>query len=327
MSKTQIYTSIEFFGGGFHTQYPLTEGFLPTNHPSVWMTRKMPIDNQHKYHFMNQYGGCNGEWANGDYRLKITVHYKYLPNNYGTPNDLIQEYTFKVDMETVPGHNCGAPIHSSFNKPNIKTVVIPDVIRTSSITTKGGGLPDPLIIHASRIIVDNIITSGTNIILRAENDIVIEPQGGIDLPSGSPFSVISEILPGIFNHPSGLSPISTDELKTFCTGSGYKNNQSLKSSATQNRGLSNEIGLVSSYSLHPNPSTSLTTLTIENPSAEQASVRVYDLVGREVYSQDMRDVSASNNTLEISTNGWNTGIYIVKVIHGEVEKSIKLEVR
>ena len=56
-------------------------------------------------------------------------------------------------------------------------------------------------------------------------------------------------------------------------------------------------------------------------------MRVYDLIGREVHASDMRDVSPSNNKLEISTDGWNTGIYIVKVIHGEVEKSIKLEVR
>lgn len=125
---------------------------------------------------------------------------------------------------------------------------------------------------------------------------------------------------------SVLSPVNwADVLNSHCKSKAkYDPIYQKLASATPSRSKSD---FLTTLTLQPNPSTSLTTLTIENPSAEKASVRVYDLIGREVYSQDMRDVSESNNKLEISTDGWNTGIYIVKVIHGEVEKSIKLEVR
>lgn len=113
----------------------------------------------------------------------------------------------------------------------------------------------------------------------------------------------------------------------ICNRSKYKGSAGYFKSAQQHSPPKSKSDFFTTFSLHPNPSTSLTTLTIQNPSSEQASVRVYDLVGREVYSQDMKDVSASNNKVEISTDGWQTGLYIVKVIHGEVEKSIKLEVR
>lgn len=119
---------------------------------------------------------------------------------------------------------------------------------------------------------------------------------------------------------------SNADINNVCAKSSYRTNAGYKMAgfATPSKSKSD---FLTTLTLHPNPSTSLTTLTIENPSSEQASVRVYDLIGREVYSRDMKDVSTSNNKLEISTDGWQTGLYIVKVIHGEVEKSIKLEVR
>ena len=124
-----------------------------------------------------------------------------------------------------------------------------------------------------------------------------------------------------------LPPASwTDVLNSHCKIKAKYDPIYTKSAVNKSPSKS-KSDFLTTLSLHPNPSTSLTTLTIDNPSAEQASVRVYDLIGREVHASDMRDVSPSNNKLEISTDGWNTGIYIVKVIHGEVEKSIKLEVR
>lgn len=178
------------------------------------------------------------------------------------------------------------------------------------------------IVYARKVIIVKTNVSaptGYNVILRAGSKVEVDNGGSLD-----PATVSTEItsdLPGC----EGLqTPVDYSYIQSYCsdTSKYYVVFNKMASAPPPSKS-----DFITTLSLHPNPSTSLTTLTIENPSAEQARVMVYDLVGREVYSQDMKDVSASNNKLEISTDGWNTGIYIVKVIHGEVEKSIKLEVR
>jgi hypothetical protein len=53
---------------------------------------------------------------------------------------------------------------------------------------------------------------------------------------------------------------------------------------------------------------------------------VRDIVGREVYGQQMLELDKGKTSLEISTHELHRGIYIVKIIHGELEQSLKLEV-
>ena len=242
-----------------------------------------------------------------DPRLKILGQYNFLPNRYETPPTLVQTLTYAYDYGT------------NISKPLVTNYIYPNVLYTSQINFTSTNNT----VTADVIIVDSDLSGYSfPIILNGLTKVETVPSGVL-----SP-TITAQIIQDPLGHVS-LNPISETDLKTFCSTANYaaKNFAKSASNATPSKPKSDFLTNLTNLTLHPNPSTSLTTLTIENPSAEQASVRVYDLVGREVYSQDMRDVSESNNTLEISTNGWNTGIYIVKVIHGEVEKSIKLEVR
>ena len=238
-------------------------------------------------------------------RIKVESIYNYLPNNYEVPSQFKQIFTYSYDNGVY------------LPKQTIIGKVYPQIIRTSQITFTSTNN----VITAHNIIVDSDISNFPfPIYLNGFSTVIIEPGGTTST------AVFSQIIQDPLGHVS-IAPVNENVLKTFCGGNEYKAKKFVNKSFSSNVPNESKSDFLTNLTLHPNPSTSLTTLTIENPSAEQASVRVYDLVGREVYSQDMRDVSESNNTLEISTNGWNTGIYIVKVIHGEVEKSIKLEVR
>ena len=228
----------------------------------------------------------------------------HKPNEYGVVKEEAKVLTYDVDI-----------INSAdFVKPIIRVPSKGKLILSNITFTKD------TIIYAEEIEILGNLNVSNNAKVKIISTKGINQTGGIIDPTIDWFQ--GELYPSL-----PLTPQSDDQVKSFCASGKYQANKHQLKSAKGNGKQVPKSDFLTTLTLHPNPSTSLTTLTIENPSAEQASVRVYDLVGREVYSQNMKDVSASNNKLEISTDGWNTGIYIVKVIHGEVEKSIKLEVR
>lgn len=71
----------------------------------------------------------------------------------------------------------------------------------------------------------------------------------------------------------------------------------------------------SSFQVYPNPVTDRMFVLFAQPSA----VKVYDAMGREVYSD-----SVQRNSFEVSTENWSSGIYTIKQIeNGECVKVIK----
>ncbi|MBL7789225.1 MAG: T9SS type A sorting domain-containing protein [Chitinophagales bacterium] len=248
-----------------------------------------------------------------DFRLKFIADYDFKENFYHKPQALKELYQYKYNK--VEDGKFGNTIPS---RQRYRLYNFPDTIRLSSFN----GTTIPSNISAEVIIIDVDINSPNTMLNLNFTDEVYQVPGTTVNAIYQTNKIIHPYTPVV------ISPKSADYLKSYCDNN-YKAGNSLKSA--QVFSTHNSPGVINSFhttlTLHPNPSTSLTTLTIQNPSSEQASVRVYDLIGREVYSRDMKDVSESNNKLEISTDGWQTGLYIVKVIHGEVEKSIKLEVR
>ena len=62
----------------------------------------------------------------------------------------------------------------------------------------------------------------------------------------------------------------------------------------------------------PNPATS--NLTIVMPSTlDRASIEVYDMLGRKIFDEDIKDTHYS--IIDVST--WNSGIYLTRVSNGD----------
>ena len=237
-------------------------------------------------------------------KIRLMMRIVHKPNEYGVVKEEAKVLTYDVDI-----------INSAdFVKPIIRVPSKGKLILSNITFTKD------TIIYAEEIEILGNLNVSNNAKVKIISTKGINQTGGIIDPTIDWFQ--GELYPSL-----PLTPQSDDQVKSFCASGKYQANKHQLKSAKGNGKQVPKSDFLTTLTLHPNPSTSLTTLTIENPSAEQASVRVYDLVGREIYTEDMRDVSESNNKLEISTDGWQTGIYIVKVIHGELEKSIKLEVR
>jgi hypothetical protein len=77
-------------------------------------------------------------------------------------------------------------------------------------------------------------------------------------------------------------------------------------------------------SLYPNPTSSKTTLTLSGYENTSVSVMIFDLVGREVYTQLEKDITAREHQAVLNTETLQAGTYIVKVFNGTEEKIAKL---
>jgi len=93
---------------------------------------------------------------------------------------------------------------------------------------------------------------------------------------------------------------------------------SLISFANQPLGVVNEVVdnieeyMINSFQLYPNPTTGMTTLTIEK-TYQQATVEVFDHVGKLVFDKAIGYVAAGNQ-LELNLKSLTKGVYLVSVL-------------
>lgn len=75
-------------------------------------------------------------------------------------------------------------------------------------------------------------------------------------------------------------------------------------------------------SIYPNPAVELATLSINATDANQASVRVINVVGKTVIDMANVQLNQGSNLLDVNTSSLNGGVYFVQVtINGEVTTS------
>lgn len=149
---------------------------------------------------------------------------------------------------------------------------------------------------------------------------VLDPSSIVD---GTPVSLADFI--GC-TKPSSDALATEAEITSLCTSNSYKTKAGFFKSASDITPSKSKSDFSTTFTLQPNPASDYTKLEIDQPVGDRAIVKVYDMVGREVYSQEMLELDKGKTSLEISTQEFHRGIYIVKIIHGEVEKSLKLEV-
>ena len=347
ITKSKLYSTIEFDyvtkndnvikkvfirSHGFYSKFVknLAGGY---KHYLI-QTRIVPLDKQHTMTFKSlnfNIGTTNGLSPNStpeemlklvdptilgkfNFRLKIMSSYEYTPNNYITPPQLLEVNSYKIKYED-----------GILVKPLAVDNIYPDTIYTSQISLTGSST-NPTYIKASYIIVDNNFSPPVNVILQPTVDLQFTGAGRLSPSSFGTTTIDPQI--NIWNQSEELHPISNLEIKSFCNTS-YKANQSLKSTIIKSPNviMPTNLQLSTYFSIYPNPTSSNSTLKITNPSSEKIIIKIYDLIGKEVTSQEAKNISITKNEIELFTEKLNIGFYLVKVIHGDIEQSLRLEVQ
>jgi len=72
--------------------------------------------------------------------------------------------------------------------------------------------------------------------------------------------------------------------------------------------VANETNSATGWSVYPNPVISGQTLRINTNDDDSGSLRITDPTGRLIYQNKINHV----NTIDISTNSWSSGMYIMR---------------
>ena len=77
-------------------------------------------------------------------------------------------------------------------------------------------------------------------------------------------------------------------------------------------------------SLHPNPTTQNSTLTLIGYNDRKANILVLDQTGKIIFTKTISKVENEKTEVEIESRNWTNGIYIIRVECNENTKAIKL---
>lgn len=80
-------------------------------------------------------------------------------------------------------------------------------------------------------------------------------------------------------------------------------------------------------SIYPNPATSYTTLDIDLAESGNTMVRIYDMSGKVVLTENLGRVEAGNYKKEINCQSLRKGVYLINVLCGKATTTSKLVVR
>lgn len=89
----------------------------------------------------------------------------------------------------------------------------------------------------------------------------------------------------------------------------------------------NENGNSFGLSVYPNPSAENSTIGFILPSPEKVSLKVTDVLGREVLHVEEKEMSAGKQELEINTSALEKGVYLITLQVGEILITEKLLVQ
>lgn len=87
--------------------------------------------------------------------------------------------------------------------------------------------------------------------------------------------------------------------------------------------LSNQISSVTSY---PNPSSALTSVSYSLESPGDVKIEIYNLIGKNIKTVFSGNEGIGDHKITFDSSSLDNGIYLVKIITGRTEKTIKLSV-
>jgi hypothetical protein len=237
-------------------------------------------------------------------RLSMMVHYVYKPNAYGEVNEHFQTLDYGVEVETT----------TNFTKPKY-------ILPTGGIVTIGNTVfTKDTIIYADSIVLNGTITTinGAKVTIISTKPL-LQVGGSVD-PTISYYQ-------GSLYPASKIIPLDETLVKSFCASSSYKASSYPYSNKFVTENGNKKESLISKILIYPNPTTANTTLELSNYEKSSVQIRVYDMIGREVWSRLEKDITLPSHKVEVESSRFETGMYIINIDNGVEKKSLKLEVR
>jgi hypothetical protein len=169
------------------------------------------------------------------------------------------------------------------------------------------------------------IPSGFNLLWSAYEGWTISTYNIYRGPNASSLTLIGSVPGTIFNYtdpnpPSGLQYYLVEAVlpNGGCSPSRIDPNVFSISGSLSNLvpdqavGVNENVSLVNSLLITPNPGHGNFQLSMELSSGENFEVMISDNLGRNVFSQSVKG-TAGINTLQLDLSGWSSGVYLVNV--------------
>lgn len=84
--------------------------------------------------------------------------------------------------------------------------------------------------------------------------------------------------------------------------------------------------LYSTVSIYPNPAQSQANFDVTLSQPANVTLRIFDMIGREVYTQNPGRLNTGKHTFDINTSAFSNGIYLYQIIVGDEIKTGKFNV-
>jgi hypothetical protein len=88
-----------------------------------------------------------------------------------------------------------------------------------------------------------------------------------------------------------------------------------------------EIVWADQINVYPNPTDGLLNIAFQTVTAQKLNVRVYNVMGQLVMSEQFNKVVAGKNNLTMDLSSLITGIYMVEVLGTQTQNSIRVSVK
>jgi hypothetical protein len=88
-----------------------------------------------------------------------------------------------------------------------------------------------------------------------------------------------------------------------------------------------ELAWADQISVYPNPTDGLLNIAFQTLNAQQLNIKVFNVMGQLVMTEQFNKVVAGKNNLTVDLSGLNTGIYMVEVLGGQSQDSIRVSVK
>jgi len=80
-------------------------------------------------------------------------------------------------------------------------------------------------------------------------------------------------------------------------------------------------------SVFPNPTDGLLNIAFQTGNAQKVNVRVYNVMGQLVMTEQYNKVAAGRNNLTLDLTELKTGIYMVEVLGNNTQNTIRVSVK
>jgi hypothetical protein len=259
----------------------------------------------------------------------LTTPKAYLKGDLGYPQTDMPRffYDFNTCVQSMGRYGVDYSI-DSFSSPilggvgvmPLGKVAYPDTVIITSWTPQNQNQ----VIFANKVIIVKAYiysNAGYKVILRAGNMVMMDVGSSL-----APDRIETEISIDPPGCEDVMSPQSYSYIQSYCADQNKYNPNFNKMISTKIDSNKKKVNYMS-VSIYPNPTLGNSILELTGYQNTDISIRVYDMIGREVWSRLEKDITLPSHKVEVESSRFETGIYIINIDNGVEKKSMKLEVR